>query len=61
MFSIMLPGELGAQDAIKRATNIEFKKHRAVLFPLCLRVSVKVVFGGLSKLSLILGLFIFFA
>jgi len=59
MFSIMLPGELGAQDAIKRATNIEFKKHRAVLFPLCL--FIKVVFGGLSKLSLILGLFIFFA
>src|SRR5688500_7832298 len=35
IFSIMLGAEAGAQDAIKRAINRRFKKHRDEPFPLC--------------------------
>jgi hypothetical protein len=49
MFSMMLVGALGAQDATKRATAIKFKKQRTALFRL--GFLIKYVFGDLRNLS----------
>jgi hypothetical protein len=56
----MLGGWLGAQEAKRTAMMTKFKKHRALLFPLCLSVVIKIVLNGLNLPGFPLGLFIIF-